>query len=97
MSGRALALARRQQVLLARSAELRIHAATQLSVLRPPLDLADQFRSGWHWLRTHPEWPIGVAIMVVVLRPRRALRWGLRLWSGWRLLRRLQRRLAPVV
>lgn len=96
MSGRALALAQRQRVLLTRSAELRIHASTQLAVLRPPLDLADQFRSGWRWLRAHPEWPIGVGLVVVVLRPRRAARWGLRLWTGWRLFRRLQRRVALV-
>jgi phage gp46-like protein len=39
-------------------------------------------------LREHPEWPIGAAVVVVLLKPRRALRWGMRLWWGWRTARR---------
>ena len=86
-------LARRERLRL-RSAELRLRIAGDAQVLRSPLALADQVRSGVHWLRTHPEWPLGALVMVVIVRPRRALRWAGKLWWGWRLWRRAQRALA---
>ena len=92
---RAAALARRQQLLLVRSSELRGQLARDARAWQPPLALADRVYAGWRWLRDHPEAPLAVAAVLVVMRPRRALRWGWRLWSGWRLWLRLQRRLQP--
>jgi hypothetical protein len=77
--------------LLLRSTELRMTIAIDSRALEAPLALADQVRSGLRWLRAHPEWPLGAAIVLLILRPRRALRWTLKLWSGWRLWRRGQR------
>ena len=56
-----------------------------------PLALADRVRAGWLWLRAHPQLPLAAAVVLVVLRPRRAWRWGLRLWWGWRSWQRMQR------
>lgn len=81
----------RQQLLLLRSQDLRGRLALQAAALQPPLAWADRLRAGWQWLHAHPEWPLGTALVVIVLRPRRALRWGIRLWSAWQTLRRLQR------
>ncbi len=92
---RAAVLARRQQSLLLRSAELRGQLARDAMVWQPPLALADRVHAGWRWLRAHPEGPLAAVAVLLVLRPRRALRWGWRLWSGWRLWQRLQRRLQP--
>ena len=92
MDRRADEIARRQRELLRRSSALRSRLAEQADVLRGPLSLADQARDGWHWLRAHPEWPVGVAVVLVVARPRRSLRWALRLWTAWRFWRRLQDR-----
>jgi len=89
--GHAASLARRQQQLLLRSGRLRDELGRELQRLQPPLQLADRVHAGWLWLRTHPQWPLGAALALVVLRPRRAWRWGLRLWWGWRSWRRLQR------
>ena len=80
----------RQQLLLLRSQELRGQLSLQAAALQPPLAWADQLRAGWAWLRGHPEWPIGAALVVIVIRPRRALRWGTRLWWAWQTLRRLR-------
>lgn len=93
---RALALARRQQQLLARSAQLRGQVAENLVPWQETLGWVDRTRAalhqGWQWLRRHPEVPAGIAVGVAVLRPRRAWafgwRWGRRAWLGWQLFRR---------
>jgi hypothetical protein len=84
------ALARRQQQLLIRSAELRVMLAQQAQVLQAPLAVADQVRAGVRWLRQHPQWPLGAALVLALRRPRRALGWASRLWWGWGLYQRLQ-------
>lgn len=94
---RTLALARRQQQLLARSAQLRGRVADEMAPWKQRLALADEVRStvstGWLWLRRHPEVPAGLAVAVVVLRPGRAWRfgwrWGRRAWLGWQIYRRV--------
>jgi hypothetical protein len=89
---RAQALQQRQLALMLRSAELRQDLAAQMAPLRAPLALADRVREGWRWLRANPEGPIAAAVVITILRPRRAWRWGVRLWWGWRTWRRLQRK-----
>ena len=89
-------LALRRQRLMMRSAHLRRRLAGQAEVLRAPLALADTARSGVEWLRQHPYALIGPAILLVVLRPARALRWVGRLWWGWRTLRQTGRWLEAV-
>ena len=73
---RAAALLERQHRLLLRSTELRGRLAADAVVLRRPLALADRVREGWRWLRAHPEVPLAALVVVAVLRPRRAWRWG---------------------
>lgn len=92
-----LDLQRRRERLRLRSTELRVAIGERARVLEPPLALADQVHRGVAWLRTHPQWPLGALAMLVLLRPRRALRWGGRLWWGWRLWRRSQRLLRAIV
>ena len=70
----------RQQRLLVRNAELRVNFAHQIQVLRKPLLLVEQVQWGVQWLSKNPIWPIGALLMVALLRPRRALAWGGRLW-----------------
>ena len=90
---RELALAQRQQGLLQQSAALRSSLALQLRPWQPGLRVADQVRAAWGWLRAHPEWVVGAGLVVVLLRPGRALRWGMRLWSGVRLWQQIRRQL----
>ena len=92
-TARERALALRQQALLQRSEALRTSLALQLRPWRPGLQVADQIGAAWAWLRAHPEWLAGAGVLVVVLRPWRALRWGMRLWTGVRLWQQLQRHL----
>ncbi len=81
----------RQRLLLARSDALRRTLARELQALEPPLAWADQGLAAARWLRRHPEWPVGAAALLVALRPRRAWRWGRRLFFAWRTGRRLLR------
>lgn len=82
---------RRRERLLLRSGQLRVEWAQQVQVLRAPLGVADQARSAAQWLMQHPEWPLGVAALLIVLRPGRALRWAGYAWQGYGLVRRVQR------
>jgi hypothetical protein len=82
----------RQQALLLRSAALREQLATESGRLQPPLRLADRVRDTWHWLQAHPELPLAAGAVVALLRPRRAWRWGRRLWWGWQTWQRMRRK-----
>jgi hypothetical protein len=82
---------RRRERLVLRSDQLRVTWSDQVQVLRAPLGVADKARSATQWLLQHPEWPLGVAALLVVLRPGRALRWASYAWQGYALYRRVQR------
>jgi hypothetical protein len=84
-------LTRRRERLLLRSADLRQQWAQQAQVVRSPLGVADRVRSGTRWLMQHPEWPIGVALLLVLLRPGRVLLWAGYAVQGYGLYRRAQR------
>jgi len=89
-------LLERREELRTRSARLREQIAQRAQVMRPALRLADHVRVGVGWVRGHPA---GLALMGAALlgalaaRPRQALSVGLRVWSGWQMLRRTR----PVV
>lgn len=83
-------LARRQQQLLRRSAELRVALAHQAQALRSPLALVDQLRAGIHWLRQHPVLPLAALALLALRRPPRLLRWLPRVVGGWQLLLRVR-------
>lgn len=83
-------LALRQQRLLVRSAQLRLALADQAQVLRRPLAVADQAQHGLQWLYRNPQWPMGALVLLVLVRPRRAVVWGGRLWWAWRSFKQAQ-------
>ena len=87
-------LMRRRERLLLRSAILRQDWAQQVQVLGAPLGVADQARAATRWLVQHPEWPLGAAVLLVLLRPGRVLRWASYAWQGYGVYRRVQRVMA---
>lgn len=84
-------LALRCQALQLRSATLREALARDSQGLQPALALADRLHASGRWLLAHPQWVGAGVALLVVWRPRRAWRLGLRAWSAWRLWRRLRR------
>jgi hypothetical protein len=80
-----------QKMLLARSARLREDFGVQAAGFKKPLLLADRLQAGLKWLYSNPAWPLGALLTVLVLRPRRSLVWGLRLWSAWKTFKRTKK------
>jgi len=85
------ALHHRQQLLLIRSTELRQALLRDVARLHRPANLVDQIRTGWRWIAQHPQWPLGIAAILVVFKPRRALSWSAKLWWLWKSARQLRR------
>jgi hypothetical protein len=78
----------RQQELLLRSTQLRLTLAQQTQVFRKPLAIADR---GCELIQVLANKPLGGALLLLALRPRRALAWGARLWWAYRSYRQARR------
>ena len=89
-SDRLATLQARQGQLVARSHALRERLAHEAQPLERPLAVADHVREGFRWLVAHPLWIAAAVALPIILRPRRAAGWGVKLWWGWRLWRRVQ-------
>lgn len=87
-------LAARRQQLVLRSSQVRSQLVVQSAALSPVLAWGDRARAVFHWVRAHPEAVLTFGVVVVVARPRGAFRWGMRLWSAVRLVRRIRGRLS---
>ncbi len=85
-----LDLVLRQQRLLLRSAQLRASLSQSAQAIQTPLNLMDGARASIQWLYNHPLYPSIALGALVLLKPRRALRWGQRLWSGWLTFQRVR-------
>ena len=81
----------RQQHLLARSAELRLQMSHQAQILKKPLAIADQVKLGLQWLNHNPIWPLVGLLVLIVLRPRRTITWGQRIFWAWNTVKRAKR------
>jgi len=75
--------ARRAQ-LLARGAVERERLSVQLQAWETPLALADRALSAARYVRRHPQLLIAAAVVLAVLRPRRAFAWARRGFVAWR-------------
>lgn len=78
----------RQQRLLLRSAQLRLTLADQLRIVKKPMAIADRAQTALQWLSRNPLWPLGAVLVVLILRPQRAVIWGGRLWLAWKTFER---------
>ena len=77
----------RQQILMQRSTLLRERLEHQSGVLIKPLWVLDQGKLGLQWLSAHPIWPGAALFVVALLKPRRSLAWGQRIWRVWKTYR----------
>lgn len=85
-----------RQRLLMRSSELRLTLKEQAGVFKKPFAVADHARDGLQWIARNPKWPLGVLLVIIVLRPRRAIVWSNRLWWGWQMFKRAQNLIATL-
>lgn len=77
----------RRARLVARAALERERLSVQLQAWETPLSLADRCVEAARYLYRNPQWVVAAALLIAVLRPRRALalaRNGLLAWRAWR-------------
>jgi hypothetical protein len=74
----------RQQMLVQKNTLLRERLELQSGVLVKPLRVLDQGKLGLQWLSAHPIWPAAALVLVALLKPRRTLAWGRRIWNTWK-------------
>ena len=93
MSEKLIKLAERRATLIARAENQRDTLARASVPLQAPLALADRGLAGIHYLRQHPEWLAGSAVLALLLKPRRIFKWSQRGWLAWRFTRGLKNKL----
>jgi hypothetical protein len=79
-------LAERRNRLVNRAAVQRVALAQNIAPWRLPLALADQSISAWHFIKRHPRWMIGGAVLFASLGPARAGSWVGRGMLAWQML-----------
>ncbi len=80
-----------------RAALEREQLSAQLDAWRAPLALLDRGVAAARQVRRHPEWLVAVAVVIALVRPRRALAWARRgfvVWRTWRWVSDAARELA---
>lgn len=73
--------------LMARAAVERERLSAQLQAWETPLAFVDRSFAAARYIGRHPQWIVAAVVLLVVLRPRRALSWarnGLIAWRAWR-------------
>ncbi|MDP2751698.1 MAG: YqjK-like family protein [Rhodocyclaceae bacterium] len=89
MNPHCVELALRKQRLQWQSAALRNDFAHHAATLAPVIRLADSLREGFRWIGQHPFLPVVGGVALLVIQPKRALRWARRGWSLWALWRKI--------
>jgi hypothetical protein len=81
-------LLQRRAALVARSGQLRDALSAQAGDLLPHGMLARGADGAVRWAQRHPQWLVGGAVLLLVLRPQRVWRWTGRLLAAWQVARR---------
>ena len=97
MSPRQVELALRKQRLQFDAERQRETLVAGLERIEWVLDAVDRARDRAQGLREHVPLLAALALVVVLVRPRLALRAARRAWFGWLLYRRLERGLDPLI
>lgn len=97
MNRRLVELALKRQRLQLLAGAQRLELQQQVAVFAPAFSFVDQVRAGIEFIRQRPHWLVGVAVAIVVARPRRAFRWLRRGFIVWQLYRRWRVRTAALL
>lgn len=90
MNSDRLELALKKQRLQIASERLRSGFAQHAVGLMPAFTTVDHLAAAARWLRRHPQLVVAAGVALVVVRPRRAWRWGRRAFVGWQAWRKVR-------
>jgi hypothetical protein len=82
----------RRERLVARAAAEREALARDIEPWRLPLALADRGISVLRHVKRHPEWLVGVVVLLAALRPSGVGKWLGRGWIAWQMMYTLRGR-----
>jgi hypothetical protein len=94
MNPRVIELALKRQRLQLKSAEQRLSLRRDLTEFAPVFSAADTVQAGIAYVRQHPEWLVGAAVVLLVARPRALFRWLQRGLVAWQVARQVRRAIA---
>jgi len=97
MMGYERRLLERQAKLRARAAEERERMAHAVAPLQPYVNLTDRAVRLGRAVYSHPEWVFVGAAAVAMVKPRRALTVGGRVWAAWRTFQSARRYLGVLL
>jgi hypothetical protein len=92
MNNKLIRLAERRERLVTRAAEQRVTLAQNIEPWRIPLALADRGMTALRYIKSHPEWIVGVVVLRAALRPGRVGKWLGRGWVTWQMMYTLRGR-----
>ncbi|MDO9597798.1 MAG: YqjK-like family protein [Azoarcus sp.] len=90
MNPRLIEFALRKQRLQINAERQRDDMMYRLAGFESALDTVDRVRDGVDWAREHAPLLSGALILLIVSKPRLALRLAKRAWLGWMIFRRVQ-------
>lgn len=90
MKKKLASIAERRQKLVAQAAEQRAALANSIQPLRSGLSLADKSLSIVRYVKKHPILVMGIATLIGMLRPTRAVKWLRRSWVASLVMRGLR-------
>jgi hypothetical protein len=94
MNPRVIELALKRQRLQLKCAEQRLALRRDLTEFAPVFSAADTVQAGIAYVRQHPEWLVGAAVVLLVARPRALFRWLQRGLVAWQVARQVRRAIA---
>jgi YqjK-like protein len=92
MNEKLIRLAERRERLVAQAAAQRVALAQNIEPWRIPLTLADRGMTTLRYVKSHPEWIVGVVVLLAALRPGRVGKWLGRGWVTWQMMHSLRGR-----
>ena len=92
MNKKLIRLAEQRERLVAQVAAQRTALAQNIEPWRTPLALADQGLAALRYIKSHPEWIVGVVVLLAALRPSRVGKWLGRGWVTWQMMHTLRGR-----
>jgi hypothetical protein len=92
MNKELIRLTERRERLVTRAAAQRVELAQNIEPWRIPLALADRGMTALRYIKSHPEWIVGIVVLLAALRPGRVGKWLGRGWVTWQMMHTLRGR-----